>query len=324
VTRAADDDLGAARAAVRSVVASAAKRFGAVGIAALPLSDVGEGAKTALLDVTRAQWGAACAARARVRETALAWCAAASATLVLASDTLPWGGSGRLAAAMSAGALRGLGAELQRAGAGRSRCIGVDSDAGDAALRSCVRRAAWHALHGDVACGLLWTAMSTAVDHDSVVRATADQEKRAGFGRDTVVERAWGLLEELPSNAQLSTLLSDTAALGEGGAGGALAAMASGSHVTAEQLMSQLSAAGDGDVGRVAGEFSFIYRYILRESCSQFDSLPLTSLTIHWGALQCLSPSSKGSCVRCWGDKPLVQKCRSSKAASTRCSRLSL
>ena len=29
-----------------------------------------------------------------------------------------------------------------------------------------------------------------------------------------------------------------------------------------------------------AGEFSFIYRYILRESCSQFDSLPLTSLTI--------------------------------------------
>ena len=28
------------------------------------------------------------------------------------------------------------------------------------------------------------------------------------------------------------------------------------------------------------GECSFIYRYILRESCSQFDSLPLTSLTI--------------------------------------------
>ena len=28
-----------------------------------------------------------------------------------------------------------------------------------------------------------------------------------------------------------------------------------------------------------AGEFSFIYRYSLRESCSQFDSLPLTSLT---------------------------------------------
>jgi hypothetical protein len=31
------------------------------------------------------------------------------------------------------------------------------------------------------------------------------------------------------------------------------------------------------------GEFSFIYRYILRESCSQFDSLPLTSLTISPG-----------------------------------------
>ena len=28
------------------------------------------------------------------------------------------------------------------------------------------------------------------------------------------------------------------------------------------------------------GEFSFMYRYIPRESCSQFDSLPLTSLTI--------------------------------------------
>ena len=29
-----------------------------------------------------------------------------------------------------------------------------------------------------------------------------------------------------------------------------------------------------------AGECSFMYRYIVRESCSQFDSLPLTSLTI--------------------------------------------
>ena len=31
---------------------------------------------------------------------------------------------------------------------------------------------------------------------------------------------------------------------------------------------------------RVGGEFSFICRYILYESCSQFDSLPLTSLTL--------------------------------------------
>ena len=51
------------------------------------------------------------------------------------------------------------------------------------------------------------------------------------------------------------------------------------------------TAAADGtwlrlDDGRVAkGEISFfVYRYIVRESCSQFDSLPLTSLTIHWGA----------------------------------------
>jgi hypothetical protein len=33
-------------------------------------------------------------------------------------------------------------------------------------------------------------------------------------------------------------------------------------------------------------ELSFMYRYISRESCSQFDSLPLTSLTISGGA-QC-------------------------------------
>jgi hypothetical protein len=33
----------------------------------------------------------------------------------------------------------------------------------------------------------------------------------------------------------------------------------------------------DGDVD---GECSFVYRYISRESCSRFDSLPLTSLTI--------------------------------------------
>jgi ABC-type multidrug transport system fused ATPase/permease subunit len=37
-------------------------------------------------------------------------------------------------------------------------------------------------------------------------------------------------------------------------------------------------------------EFYFIYRYILRESCSQFDSLPLTSLTI--------SPRSRGELER--------------------------
>ena len=38
-----------------------------------------------------------------------------------------------------------------------------------------------------------------------------------------------------------------------------------------------------------AGECSFVYRYISRESCSQFDSLPLTSLTI-----ACQIPSLRG------------------------------
>ena len=32
-----------------------------------------------------------------------------------------------------------------------------------------------------------------------------------------------------------------------------------------------------------ASHYTFMYRYILRESCSQFDSLPLTSLTIYSG-----------------------------------------
>ena len=35
-----------------------------------------------------------------------------------------------------------------------------------------------------------------------------------------------------------------------------------------------------GDLFYLEGEFLFIYRYISRESCSQFDSLPLTYLTI--------------------------------------------
>ena len=38
--------------------------------------------------------------------------------------------------------------------------------------------------------------------------------------------------------------------------------------------------AAAGDAGPVAGELSFVYRYISRESCSQFDSPPLTSLTL--------------------------------------------
>ena len=42
---------------------------------------------------------------------------------------------------------------------------------------------------------------------------------------------------------------------------------------TAEELAAQAVAL------RKAGEYSFMYRYILRESCSQFDSLPLTYLT---------------------------------------------
>jgi hypothetical protein len=51
-------------------------------------------------------------------------------------------------------------------------------------------------------------------------------------------------------------------------------AVAKSVHVSAARDGTPLNAT----CGR--GEFSFIYRYIVRESCSQFDSLPLTSLTI--------------------------------------------
>jgi HrpA-like RNA helicase len=42
----------------------------------------------------------------------------------------------------------------------------------------------------------------------------------------------------------------------------------------------QLRAFAPAPAGFRKGEYSFMYRYITRESCSQFDSLPLTSLTI--------------------------------------------
>ena len=44
-------------------------------------------------------------------------------------------------------------------------------------------------------------------------------------------------------------------------------------------LLEQVDVEGAFEYG-TEGEFSFMYRYISRESCSQFDSLPLTSLTI--------------------------------------------
>ena len=45
------------------------------------------------------------------------------------------------------------------------------------------------------------------------------------------------------------------------------------------------------------GEF-FMYRYILPESCSQFDSLPLTSLTIFLQPASRSAPSTTAS----WSD----------------------
>jgi hypothetical protein len=48
---------------------------------------------------------------------------------------------------------------------------------------------------------------------------------------------------------------------------------------------------------RRSGTFSFIYRYILRESCSQFDSLPLTSLTISPGRSAALDCGARGGTI---------------------------
>ena len=50
----------------------------------------------------------------------------------------------------------------------------------------------------------------------------------------------------------------------------------SGGSRAPERSASIASQSSSGSVGTC----SFMYRYILRESCSQFDSLPLTSLTI--------------------------------------------
>jgi hypothetical protein len=69
----------------------------------------------------------------------------------------------------------------------------------------------------------------------------------------------------------------------EGGGGGSAVASAIAATsaarpvVRAAELMVGLDVAELEQLAEL-GEFSFMYRYILRESCSQFDSLPLTSL----------------------------------------------
>ena len=62
-------------------------------------------------------------------------------------------------------------------------------------------------------------------------------------------------------------------------------------------------------VHRDAGECSFMYRYILRESCSQFDLLPLTSLTISCDvpiAMQASGTSQSASTT----ERERVERCR--------------
>jgi hypothetical protein len=73
----------------------------------------------------------------------------------------------------------------------------------------------------------------------------------------------------------------------------------------------------------VEGECSFMYRYILRESCSQFDSLPLTSLTISRSKRRSSTlkstPPSSGEAMRATSTS-----CRASASRSARCASAAL
>ena len=108
----------------------------------------------------------------RALELARAWGdETATATLIVASGTPPWGTAGDLASAMNAAALRYLRFELGRSGGsrGRSLCVGIGSDVGDDALRSVIRRGVAEALHNSEAnaSGLMWTVMSNSANHGS-------------------------------------------------------------------------------------------------------------------------------------------------------------
>jgi hypothetical protein len=61
---------------------------------------------------------------------------------------------------------------------------------------------------------------------------------------------------------------------------GAIAGACARKHLAVTDASGRLSHVDREGIAELAGECSFMYRYILRESCSQFDSLPLTSLTI--------------------------------------------
>jgi acyl carrier protein len=135
-------------------------------------------------------------------------------------------------------------------------CAGLDNGGTNTALLcACVRAAIVRASQGDGAASLLWATSLASAKHDLIVRATAASETRAGYGRDTVVDRTWGILKELPSNTQLAAKFTSPGISTEGGssrvedatvgAEEALVAMAAGSQVSTEQLMSLLSIAED-------------------------------------------------------------------------------
>ena len=66
--------------------------------------------------------------------------------------------------------------------------------------------------------------------------------------------------------------------------------LSEGVHVVLSTELTEVVARNGG-----AGECTFMYRYILRESCSQFDSRPLTSLLTEGVDVHCTTHSARGA-----------------------------
>ena len=100
-----------------------------------------------------------------------------------------------------------------------------------------------------------------------------EMTKREGGGEATLRHVRFGLV----ANADGKRMRSS------GGETVALAALLDAARDVMESSLAAQRAAGAAPPALVEPwplEVSFVYRYIPRESCSQFDSLPLTSLTI--------------------------------------------
>jgi hypothetical protein len=120
--------------------------------------------------------------------------------------------------------------------------------------------------YGHVALQRLWSAVFRPRE-----RRRHGGEQDEGGGEELLTDECWRRAVELtppPVDVAEPRASGEGAASAAGGAPVRRAAAAA-----AESQIDALVRTLDD------GEFSFMYRYILRESCSQFDSLPLTSLS---------------------------------------------